>query len=248
MAGSHQRVELRDTRTLDEGRRCLFNQIIIENNTTPDGSVTPNFNGDLPFELNAMDAWLNKIGSDPTPLSVSKIARDRPFVMNGGRDQLEDGCFTETNQTTPVPQKPGTEIALTATGSDGPCEAHEPYSAGPPYPNPAGTTPVFANSRLIAGQPQDLLTLACTLKPVRRSAYAASLSKAEFHGIATDFPSGVCDYSRAGRDEQRPLGDWADYGDGSIPLLNNGRGINPFPAFPGAWADTPGAEGSVGSP
>jgi hypothetical protein len=65
-------------------------------------------------------------------------------------DQAADPLGIET---VPVPEKPGTEISLTATGNNGPCEAHEPYSAGPPYPNPAGTTPIFADPRLAAGQP-----------------------------------------------------------------------------------------------
>jgi hypothetical protein len=213
----------------------VTNQVILENNTTPSGSVAPNFNGDLPFELNAMDAWLNRIDRDPSALSVAKIARDRPFVMNGGHDQLEDGCFTNSDQTVPVPEKPGTEISLTATGNSGPCEAHEPYSAGPPYPNPAGTTPIFADPRLAAGQSEDEYTLACALKPVQQSDYTVALTKTELDEISNDFSSGVCNYSKPGPEEVRPLGDWADYGDGDIPLLNDGRGINPFPAFPGAW-------------
>jgi hypothetical protein len=209
------------------------NQVIIANNINPVG--LPNWN-DLPFELNAMDAWLNRLDSDPTRLSVAKIARDRPFVMNGGHDQLEDGCFTTAMQTVPVPEESGTEISLTPTGNTGPCEAHEPYSAGPPYSNPAGTTPIFADPRINAGQPENEYTLACALDPIKRSDYTISLTSAELDAISTDFPSGVCNYNRPGPEEMAPLGDWSDYGDGNIPLLNDGLGINPFPAFPGAWS------------
>ena len=222
------------------------NQVIIENNNTPSGSLAPDFNSDLPFELNAMDDWLNRLDHDPTPLSATKIARDRPFVMNGGHDQLEDGCFTSSNQAVPVPQKSGTEVSLTATGNSGPCEAHEPYSAGPPYSNPAGTTPIFADPRLAAGQPEDEYTLACALRPVEQSDYTVALTSREVAAIAADFPSGVCSYGVPGREQARPLGDWADYGDGDRPLLNNGRGIDPTPAFPGAWR-SPGAQGPVAS-
>jgi hypothetical protein len=173
------------------------NQVIIEHDPTS-ASEQANANA---YELAAMDAWLNAIESDGSRApSTIKIARNRPAG-------LADGCFLSPAQTAPTLQPGG----LDAAGRSAPCE---------------NVYPVFANTRLAAGQPEDLYTLKCALTPIDWRAYGASFSAAAKAQLQNAFPSGVCDYRRPGPQERPPIGPWLDYS----------RGITPFPIdWPFGW-------------
>ena len=71
--------------------------------------------------------------------------------------------------------------------------------------------PVYANPRLVAGQPLSATTLKCALKPVRATDYVARLTEAQVAAIKTVFPSGVCDYTKPGPATRAP-DVWLSYG------------------------------------
>lgn len=168
------------------------NQVIIENAT--DTAEVENVNA---YELAAMDQWLNNIQADHSWRSPeARIARDKP-------SGLADGCFLSPTQTSPTLQPGG----LTVTGTSGPCET---------------VYPIHADTRIAAGQPEDLYTLKCALRPIDWSAYPVTFTPAEKAELDSAFPDGVCDYQRPGPEQQRPIGAWLNYSRGTTPFPDGG--------------------------
>ena len=165
------------------------NQVIIEH----DGASAPENANANAYELAAMERWLNAISADgshaPAPV---KIARDKPA-------DLVDGCFLDPGQIAPTPQPGG----LTAAGRSGPCESRYPISA---------------DTRIAAGQPEDLYALKCALKPLDWRDYPVTFTADEKATLRRAFPSGVCDYRRPGPLERPPLGTWLNYSFGTTPF------------------------------
>jgi hypothetical protein len=159
------------------------NQVIVEH----DPSVAGEGQNAGAYELAAMDQWLDDIAADGShaPATV-KVARNKPAG-------LVDGCFLDPGQTVPTPQPGG----LTADGRSGPCESRYP---------------VYENTRLAAGQPLDLYTLKCALKPIDWRDYPVTFTEEEKAKLERAFPDGVCDYRRPGPEQQPPIGTWLDYG------------------------------------
>jgi hypothetical protein len=81
-------------------------------------------------------------------------------------------------------------------GGTGPCQ-----TAYPPHSLPRG----------VAGQPIDSIAAKCELRPVRASDYGAP-TPAQITRLSQIFPSGVCDYSRPGVEEQGLSGTWQSFG------------------------------------
>jgi hypothetical protein len=48
----------------------------------------------------------------------------------------------------------------------------------------------------------------CRTKPLRQSDYAVGFTPAQWARLKTVFPSGVCDWSKLGYEQQEPLGTW----------------------------------------
>jgi len=168
------------------------NQVIIEN--AFDATEVENVNA---YELSAMNQWLDNIAGDSSGWSLkARIARDKPAG-------LADGCFLAPTQTSPTLQPGG----LTATGSNGPCET---------------VYPVHADPRLAAGQPEDLSTLKCALRPIDWNDYPVTFTPAEKAELNSAFPRGVCDYRRPGPQQQRPIGTWLNYSHGTTPFRDHG--------------------------
>ena len=168
------------------------NQVIIENAEEPD--EVENVNA---YELSAMNQWLDNIQSDRSWRSPkAKIANDKPAG-------LADGCFLSATQTSPTLQPGG----LTATGTSGPCET---------------AYPIHADTRLAAGQPEDLYALKCALQPIDWNDYPVTFTAAEQTELETAFPHGVCDYRRPGPEEQPPIGAWLNYSHGTTPFRDDG--------------------------
>jgi Tannase-like family of unknown function (DUF6351) len=164
------------------------NQVIIENAYLP--AEVENVNA---YELSAMNQWLDNIAADNSRRSLeAKIAQDKPTG-------LADGCFLSTSQTSPTLQPGG----LTATGTSGPCET---------------VYPIYADTRIAAGQPEDLYTLKCAPRPINWSSYPVSFTPAEKAELKSAFADGVCDYDRPGPEEQPPIGTWLNYSLGMTPF------------------------------
>jgi hypothetical protein len=143
-----------------------------------------------------MNQWLDNIASDSSQRSLTaKIPRDKPAG-------LADGCFLNASQTSPAPQPGG----LTATGNSGPCET---------------VYPIHGDTRIAAGQPEDLYTLKCTLTPINWNAYPVTFTAAEQAELERAFPDGVCDYQRPGPQEQPPIGTWLNYSRDTTPFQDH---------------------------
>ncbi|HVV23152.1 MAG TPA: DUF6351 family protein [Pseudonocardiaceae bacterium] len=133
------------------------------------------------YELNAMDRWLTAIDSDRS---------HRPLPVKVIRDKpadLGDGCYLSATQRVRAP------VTDPATG---PCAAQYP---------------VAANPREVAGESPSMNVLTCALKPLDFAAYPVTFTAAERAQLRAAFPTGVCDYSRPGVHQQRPIGAWLSY-------------------------------------
>jgi hypothetical protein len=71
--------------------------------------------------------------------------------------------------------------------------------------------PTFAGPRAIAGGPASNNVLKCQLRPIAFGDYKMIFSAGEKARLAAIFPSGVCDYSKPGVEQQAPQGTWLSH-------------------------------------
>jgi hypothetical protein len=128
----------------------------------------------------------------------TKIAGNKPAG-------LADGCVLDPAQTSPTAQPGG----LLATGNSGPCET---------------VYRIFRDTRLAAGQPEDLYTLKCALTPIKWSEYPVTFTANDKAMLQSAFPTGVCDYGRPGPQERPPIGTWLNYSRGTTPFRDDWPG------------------------
>lgn len=134
------------------------------------------------YELAAMDQWLTNIAADSSHRSL------QAKVAQDKPAGLGDGCYLDNGTRVVEP------LSYHGTGQ---C---------------ATLFPIYADTRLAAGEPLGLYTLKCTLKPVNFSAYSVAFTADQQARLRTAFPRGVCDYSRRGVGERVPRGTWLSYG------------------------------------
>jgi hypothetical protein len=99
---------------------------------------------------------------------------------------LVDSCYTETGQRIVEPQ----------TFSGGECNK---------------LYPTFPSPRMVAGGPVANNILKCQLKPIDFAEYQAAFNPEQRERLKMIFPDGVCDWSKPGVEQQRPLGAWLRY-------------------------------------
>ena len=71
--------------------------------------------------------------------------------------------------------------------------------------------PTYQPPRMVAGEPPTDDILKCQLKPVDFKDYKVSFTDAEKARLSAIFPSGVCDWSKPGVEQQRPIGTWLKF-------------------------------------
>jgi len=80
--------------------------------------------------------------------------------------------------------------------------------------------PYYARPRIVAGEPWTADRLKCALKPIDARDYAQPLTAAQLAQLRAIFPEGVCDWSRAGIEQQPLEGTWLTYpGNGVVQQL-----------------------------
>jgi hypothetical protein len=93
--------------------------------------------------------------------------------------------------------------------------------------------PVYGTSRMVAGDDITTDNNKCRLKPLDRSSYHVTVagvtlpirfSGAQWVQLKRAFPSGVCDFSKPGVNEQRPIGPWITFAAGP-----GGKRLGPSP-------------------
>ncbi|MBV9486674.1 MAG: hypothetical protein JO246_11505, partial [Frankiaceae bacterium] len=94
---------------------------------------------------------------------------------------------------------------------------------------PAAVVPVEATPRMVAGDSITTDANKCQLKPLRRSGYpGTTFTKAQWKQLKQTFPSGVCDFAKAGVDQQ-PTVAWQTYQDAKGHVIYGGRAMGSAP-------------------
>jgi hypothetical protein len=129
--------------------------------------------------LAQMDQWVTKIVDDTSKDSkLAKLRRAKPA-------DLVDACWTRDEH----PQK----IVERQVPTSGRCNELYPTNSFP---------------RGVAGSPLAADVVKCQLKPVTAADYKVSFSADQIARLKQIFPSGVCDWSKPGVEQQPMAGTW----------------------------------------
>lgn len=166
--------------------------------------------------FDAMDQWLTAVTADgSTDTLARKVVKNKPA-------SLVDGCY---GATTPGAaddfiaerQLFGGFNSVFRRGNG----ASSPAGTVDVAPTPTRCNQMFPASsypRFDAGEPLTGRTMQCTLKPVTEADYAGyaalnpgwtgSQRAADLAALRTAFPTGVCDFTKPGLEEQPLIGTW----------------------------------------
>jgi hypothetical protein len=137
--------------------------------------------------LTQMDRWLTAIADDASSdPAIVKIRRAKPA-------DLVDACWTRDA----APQKIAEKQTRNPSSR---CEQLYPSASFP---------------REVAGGPVAADVIKCRLKPVEASDYKVAFTPDDVARLKTMFPTGVCDWSKAGVDQQNLGGTWLKFGNGT---------------------------------
>lgn len=199
---------------------AAFTQDPNANHATPTQSPRPAKTGRTVSSMQkaffSMDQWLTTLANDKsTDALAAKVVKNKPAT-------LVDGCF---GATTPgaaddfiaEPQVFGGFNTVFVNGNG---------STSPPGTVGIGSTPSRCNAmypassfpRFEAGEPLQARSMQCQFRPVTAADYAGYASRnpawtgatrdADIAALRAVFPSGVCDYTKPGLQEQPLAGTW----------------------------------------
>ena len=143
------------------------------------------YGSDSPLLIGAlkdMDQWLANVAADIAPgTRREKVVRDKPAT-------LQEGCLTRDAN----PRK----IVERFERNSGQCAAIYPAPGSP---------------RFVAGAQLAADVIKCQLKPVALADYATTFTANQRARLAEIFPSGVCDWSKPGVEQQGLRGTWLSF-------------------------------------
>jgi hypothetical protein len=88
----------------------------------------------------------------------------------------------------------------------------------------------FGTPAMVAGEGIETDTNKCRLKPLRRADYyPISFTDEQWSQLETAFPSGVCDFTKPGVDQQGTV-PWQTYQQTEGAVVYGGRGLGKAPA------------------
>jgi uncharacterized tannase-like protein DUF6351 len=126
-----------------------------------------------------MDRWITAIKADKRHIrQIEKVVQNKPA-------DLQEGCYT----------KDPTPAFIAEHQVRGPSTCHDLY--------PSNSFP-----REVAGADIAADIIKCQTKPLRESDYAVTFTATQWTRLQAAFPSGVCDWSKPGYEQQDPLGIW----------------------------------------
>jgi hypothetical protein len=132
--------------------------------------------------LKQMDLWLANIAADTASGSAhAKVVRNKPAT-------LQEGCMTRDA----VPIKINEKMERTS----GQCAALYPAPGAP---------------RFVAGASIAADVIKCQVKPAALSDYTPAFTPAQQTRLNTVFPQGVCDWTKAGVEQQGLRGTWLSF-------------------------------------
>jgi len=126
-----------------------------------------------------MDRWITAIKADKRHIrQIDKVVQNKPA-------ELQEGCYTKD----PAP------AFIAEHQVRGPSRCHDLY--------PSNSFP-----REVAGADIAADIIKCQTKPLEQSDYAVAFTATQWARLQAAFPSGVCDWSKPGYEQQDPLGTW----------------------------------------
>jgi hypothetical protein len=129
-----------------------------------------------------MDRWVTAIKADTRDIpQVEKVVQNRPA-------DVQEGCYTRDPTPVFIPQVQVREQEAITT-----CNTLYPTNSFP---------------REVAGADIAADIIKCQRKPVDPADYAKPFTPAQWARLQAIFPSGVCDWSKPGLEQQDPLGTW----------------------------------------
>ncbi len=135
--------------------------------------------------LAQMDEWLLKLSLDDSNATpIAKLRKARPAT-------LVDACWTKDE----VPQK---------------IEEKHQYRAG----RCNDLYPAYSFPRGVAGAPISNDIIKCQVRPIAASDYKSAFTADEMTRLRKIFPAGVCDWSKAGVEQQKLAGTWQTFNAG----------------------------------
>ena len=126
-----------------------------------------------------MDEWLTALSHDDFP------RRDIDQVVQAKPAALVDACWSRDEEPEKI-----TEVMVRGEGR---CEALYPSAPAP---------------REVAGGAIGSDILKCQLKPIELADYDVALTAEQLATLEHVFPTGVCDWSKSGVEQNRPRGTW----------------------------------------
>jgi len=127
-----------------------------------------------------MDRWITAIKADGSHRTqIDKVVRNKPA-------DLQEGCNTRDAIPTFIAQPQTRDPSTTC---------HQLYPSNS-FPREVARADVAAD------------ILKCQTRPLRQSDYAISFTPTQWARLRAVFPSGVCDWSKPGLEQQDPIGTW----------------------------------------
>jgi hypothetical protein len=117
--------------------------------------------------------------------------------------------------------------------ADKPADIHDQCSDGVGHKIHDGIcgnaiVPVYGTPRTVANEPITTDQNKCQLKPLRRGDYSVTFTDAQWAALQKAFPTGVCDYSKPGVDQQ-PVVTWLTYLDAHGKVIYGGKPLGSAP-------------------
>ena len=129
-----------------------------------------------------MDRWITAIKADTRDIpQIEKVVQNKPA-------DLVEGCYSKDPTPVFIPQAQVREQEAVTT-----CNTLYPTNSFP---------------REVAGADIAADIVKCQLKPLSPTDYAASFTPAQWARLQSIFPTGVCDWSKPGLEQQDPIGTW----------------------------------------
>jgi hypothetical protein len=129
-----------------------------------------------------MDRWITAIKADKREIpQIEKVVLNKPA-------DLQEGCYTRDSTPVFISQTQIREQEGATT-----CNQLYPTNSFP---------------REVAGADIAADIIKCQLKPLNPADYTVSFTPAQWERLQKAFPSGVCDWSKPGLEQQDPLGTW----------------------------------------
>ncbi len=164
---------------LDKANGRHDNQVMVVNDNR--FGLYSNNNPLLREAILKMDRWITAIKADTRDIpQIEKVVQNKPA-------DVVEGCYSRDTTPVFIPQTQREREATTT------CNTLYPTNSFP---------------REVAGADIAADIVKCQLKPLAPSDYGVPFTATQWARLQAVFPSGACDWSKPGLEQQAPLGTW----------------------------------------